>query len=386
MLFRRSRRASVQALVVNAGSSSLRLSIHEIGDSPQECIEHAHLSSRPAASPSVLAHFQALSTKQRPEVVVHRVVHGGHQLPGVCWVNGDVRAEITRLNPMAPLHNGLALDWIDAAEQAFGTETPQVACFDTGFYRNLPQEAAQYPLPNDILERHQVRRYGFHGLAHQSMLQALQRTLGGDELGRVLSIQLGAGCSATASINGQPVDTSMGFSPLEGLMMATRCGDLDAAAALYLVTECGMDPGQLLRLLNESSGLLGVSAQSSDMKALLETDSQSAHLAVSMYCHRARQYIGAYLATLGGADAIVFGGGVAEGSPEIRARLLERLEWAGVQMDSAKNASLIAAGGLIHGKGSSVKIAVCPVDEAALMASEAGKLIRTEVLVTESRK
>lgn len=362
-------------LTVNAGSSSLRLASYRM-ERPAAEIAEAHLSSAPARDPDVLADFVRRHARTAPDLVMHRVVHGGRRLREPCWIDAAVEAEIERLKALAPLHNGVALDWIRAAREAFGPEITQAACFDTGFYAELPPAAANYAIPRDLAEKHELRRYGFHGLAHQSLLDQwhAQSDTPGDR--RVISLQLGAGCSITATDHGWPVETSMGFSPLEGLMMATRSGDLDPAAVLYLIDEAGFSSAELAWILNESSGLRAISGQSADMQTLLENETGDAALAVAMFCHRIRKYLGAYLAVLGGADAILFGGGIGEHAAVIRSRVLAQLKWAGIRLDAARNTSVSPTdGGRIHRDDSAAEIWVIPTDEARVMAEAAASLL-----------
>lgn len=363
------------ALTVNAGSSSLRLASYVLGETPR-CVAEAHYAPAPVPDAAVVTAFLAEQSLPSPAIAMHRVVHGGPRLRGPCAITADVEAEIARLKTLAPLHNGVALDWIGASRAALGANVVQAACFDTAFYADLPAVAAQYALPVDLTDRHHVRRYGFHGLAHQSMLDRWRNESHTDGDRRVISLQLGGGCSMTATDHGWPIETSMGFSPLDGLMMATRCGDLDPAAVLYLVEEGGFEPAELSWILNESSGLRGVSGQSADMKTLLESETDDAALAVAMFCHRVRHYLGAYLVALGGADAILFGGGIGEQAPEIRARVLDHLDWAGIRLDTARNAAISTTdGGRIHSDDSRVEIWVTPTDEEGVMARAAHELL-----------
>lgn len=366
-------------LTVNAGSSSLRLADYVLDTEPS-CVADTHLSPPPARDPDVLADFVRRHALGVPTLVMHRVVHGGLHLQAPCWIDADVESEIDRLRVLAPLHNGVALDWIRAAREAFGPEIRQAACFDTGFYAELPPAAVHYAVPREWSEKHQLRRYGFHGLAHQSMLDQWRARSHRDRDCRVISLQLGAGCSMTATDHGWPVETSMGFSPLEGLMMATRCGDLDPAAILYLIDEAGFSPAELGWMLNESSGLRGVSGQSGDMQALLENETGDAALAVAMFCHRVRKYLGAYLAVLGGADAILFGGGIGEHAAVIRARVLDHFDWAGIRLDAARNDTVSPEiGGALHAEDSAVEIWVVPTDEARVMAEAARGLLAADL-------
>lgn len=362
-------------LTINAGSSSLRLAIFALNDA-LELVAKIHLSPSPARDADVLVDFLRQHDLGVPSLIMHRVVHGGVNLSRPCLLDAAIEAEIARLKTLAPLHNGVALDWIEAARRAFGSDALQAASFDSGFYADMPPFAARYALPPDLCKQHALRRYGFHGLAHQSLLsQWLDRSTRHGKR-RVISLQLGAGCSATASDHGWPIDTSMGFSPLEGLMMATRCGDLDPAAVLYLIEQAGFSPAELGWIFNESSGLQAVSGQSGDMQILLDSDTDGAALAVAMFCHRLQKYLGAYLAVLGGADAIIFGGGIGEHAPEIRARVLAHFEWAGVALDTAKNISVLSdLGGPIHADNSTTEVWVIPTDEAHVMAEAARNLL-----------
>ena len=246
---------------------------------------------------------------------------------------------------------------------------PQVAVFDTAFYARLPAVAATYALPRELAARHGLRRYGFHGLAHQA-LWSRWRELRPDvaDGGRLISFQLGAGCSVTAVERGAARDTSMGFSPLEGLVMATRSGDIDPALVTYLQRVEDLSAEESERLLNERSGLLGISGVSGDMRKLLAADDPHARLAVELYCYRARKYLGAYMAVLGGADAILFGGGVGENAAGVRARILAGFEWAGIRLDAAENSAAAGREGRLSAVDSRMDAWVIPVDEARILA------------------
>lgn len=356
-------------LVVNAGSSSLRLAAYE-ADPRLRPLATGHVRVPETPDAEVFRSF--LNEHRLPEVgcIVHRVVHGGPRFRGAVRLDGDVEAEIDRLGALAPLHNPPSLAWIRAARALVRAGTPQVAAFDTAFYADLPEAAASYALPADLCRRHDIRRYGFHGLAHQSML-ASWSARGGDPEARLVSVQLGSGCSITAIRGGRPLDTSMGFSPLEGLMMATRSGDLDPAVVLHLLAHGDFTPASLLELLNRRSGLLGVSGRTAQMSDLARSTDPAAQRAVALFCHRLRKYLGAYLAVLGGADGVLLGGGIAEHSPDIRARALDGFEWADLHLDVEANRTLPPAGGPIHRAGSATAILVTPVDEMVIMARAA---------------
>jgi len=359
-------------LTVNTGSSSVRFAVFGAEDGALYPLASRH--AQPGAGPAhaVLRDFLADAGNGTVGAVAHRVVHGGERLVRPCAIDADVEAEIERLIPLAPLHNAPALEWIRATRAVLGPGIPQVAVFDTAFYASLPEVARRYAVPRRLAAKHGLKRYGFHGLAHEAMWRrwhALHPEK--NEGGRVISLQLGAGCSITAVRDGRAVDTSMGFSPLEGLVMATRAGDVDPGLLLHLQRAEGMAPERLERLLNEESGLLGLSGASADMRALLEADDKDARLAVEVYCHRARKYIGAFLAVLRGAEAILFGGGVGEHAPEVRAKILADLEWAGIVLDAERNRAAVGRETSIGAPLGKTEIWVIPVDEAAILAREA---------------
>lgn len=339
----------------------------------------AHRHDHGAASEEAIRELEREHGLAPPEAIAHRVVHGGARLTTSCRIDADVEAEIGRLAPLAPLHNPLALQGIEACRAVFGARIAQVAVFDTAFYASLPAVAATYALPRELMARQGVRRFGFHGLAHRAMAQrwrALHPQAEHDE--RLVTLQLGAGCSITASRGGRAVDTSMGFSPLEGLVMATRSGDLDPGLLLYLQRTEGLDPAGMERLLNEQSGLLGLSGLSGDMRALHRSGDGAARAAIELFCYRARKYVGAYLAVLGGADAIVFGGGVGEHGVEEREAILHGLESFGIALDAGANRAAVGREACVSRADSRVEVWVIPVDEARILADEALALLRPD--------
>jgi acetate kinase len=358
-------------LTVNTGSSSVRLAAFAPPGLAK--IAEAHHDTHGGDAAGLLRAFLELHALSDVSVAAHRVVHGGGQLTAPCVVDASVEAEIARLAPLAPLHNPRALEWMAAARAVLG-EVPQVAVFDTAFFARLPEVAATYALPRALSTRLGLRRFGFHGLAHEAMARRWRELHPGGR-GRVITLQLGAGCSITASRDGRAVDTSMGFTPLEGLVMATRAGDLDPGLLLHLQRIEGMTPGMLERLLNEESGLLGLSGTSGDMRALLASNGPAARLAIEVYCYRARKYLGAYLAVLGGADALLFGGGVGEHAPDVRAKILMGMEWAGIGLDGGRNAAVRGGEARIDNARGGPAIWVVAVDEAAMMAQKALSLV-----------
>lgn len=296
----------------------------------------------------------------------HRVVHGGERYSAPIRLTQSAFDELKSISGLAPLHNPPALAVMETVGDAF-PDVPMVAVFDTAFFHDLPDVAQRYAIPREWTESHGIRRYGFHGIAHEYLAGALAAAGCGS---RAITLHLGQGCSAAALDEGRPVDTSMGFTPLEGLVMGTRAGDLDAAAIVYL-TRLGYSPRELEDALNRCSGLLGLSGRSDDVRELLELEENGdpdAALALAVFCTRIRKYIGAYAAVLGGLDAIAIGGGIGENSPPIRERLLERLEWLGIKLDTQANSACRGECSRISAAGSAVDVRVVRVNEEPAIA------------------
>jgi acetate kinase len=302
----------------------------------------------------------------------HRVVHGGARFTGAVEIGFDVIEGIEAVTELAPLHNGPALATIKACRDRFA-RVPMVAVFDTAFFAALPPVATTYGIPAAVARRHSIRRYGFHGLAHSFMAETVA-ALSPAAAARLVSFQLGSGCSAAAIRNGKPIDASMGFTPLEGLLMGTRPGDIDPGVLLYLMDMEGLDREEASDLLNEQSGLLGISGSSPDMRQLEKAAAagdRDAALAIDVFCYRAVKYAGAYFAALGGATAIAFGGGIGEHSATVRGRICRGLEWAGLLLDEGANASTAQGARCISAAASSIEAWVVPVDEESVIAREA---------------
>jgi acetate kinase len=313
------------------------------------------------------------------EAVGHRVVHGGTRFREPVLINDEVLEAIESVSELAPLHNRPAIEVIRAAGAYFGEPMPMVATFDTAFYSSLPDVAARYALPEEITERLGIRRFGFHGLAHRYMVERYRALRPATPEPRLITLQLGNGCSVTASKTGTPVDTSMGFTPLEGLIMGTRSGDLDPSIPLFLVERAGMRAAEVEAFLNNRSGLLGLSGRSNDMRELLaaaEGGDQHSELAVRAFCYRAKKYVGAYLAALGGADAVIFGGGIGEHMPEIREAICVGLDCAGLELDPARNRMASESDERISADGSAIEAWVFRVDEAVVIARDAMNCVR----------
>jgi acetate kinase len=358
-------------VTVNTGSSSVRLAAFGV-DPERGRLATMHAARHDTDPADLLAGFMTENRVPQVQAVVHRVVHGGPRMTAPCVIDDAVEAEIQRLVPLAPLHNPRALEWIDAARRVFGPTPLQVAAFDTALFASLPAVAATYAIPGALQRKYGIRRFGFHGLAHGAMWAAWRELAPSlAEGGRTISLQLGAGCSIAALDCGRPVDTSMGFSPLEGLVMATRCGDLDPGLFAFLCRSEGLAPEALEARLNDESGLLGLSGESAEMRVLLESSSAAARLAIDVYCYRARKYIGAYCAALGGVDGILFGGGVGENAARVREYIVGPLAFLGVALDRDANDAEIGTKQprCISSESSAVQVWVIPVDEASAMAA-----------------
>ena len=311
----------------------------------------------------------------------HRAVHGGERFSSPTLIDDRVIESIRELVPLAPLHNPANLVGMEVARSAF-PGVPQVAVFDTAYHQTLPRYAYHYTIPHDWYQRFHIRRYGFHGISHHYIHGRAVELAGGEEtLQRVVTCHLGAGCSISAVKDGRSVDTSMGFTPLEGLVMGTRSGDLDPAIVHYLLSPDGgnMTDEQVHDLLNRDSGLKGLSGLSADVRDLLEARAEGhegATVALSVFTYRLKKYIAAYHGVLGGAQALVFAGGIGENSPEIRAEALDGLHGLGFVLDQESNAGAVGVEREITGEGSAVRIFVIPTDEDRMIFQEVKKLLR----------
>jgi acetate kinase len=318
-----------------------------------------------------------LRTSSEIEVAGHRIVHGGPKLKEATWVTPEVKKTIEEVSAIAPLHNRAELEGIEMVEKLL-PNVPQVAAFDTGFHRTLPLAAAVYPGPYRWYESG-IRRYGFHGINHQYCAERAAQLVGRDVSAlRIVSCHLGNGCSLAAIASGNSLDTTMGFTPLEGLMMGTRSGSIDPGILTYLLRTHQAQAGELDGILNQKSGLLGISGVSSDMREVLAAARQGntqSKLAFDMFVHRLQKEIGAMTATLGGLDVLVFTAGIGENSGEVRAAACGRLKFLGVEIDSEKNSkSLQAEDGDISATGSAVRVLVIRAQEDLAIARECVRL------------
>ncbi len=359
-------------LTVNSGSTSAKLAVFESSGDPST-LTRVQYEQHGATALDARETLSGLVRKlaEPPAAVGHRVVHGGTRFVRPVIIDAGVEMALRELSELAPLHNPVALEWISAARSVCAARALQVAVFDTAFFADLPR-LADYALPRALGSDLGVRRYGFHGLAHEAMWRRwrelhAQLPAGG----RIVTLQLGGGCSMAAIDGGRPIDTSMGFSPLEGLVMATRSGDIDPAVVPYLARKLQSSPDHIIELFNHSCGLLGVSGLSADLRTLIGAPDEGAKHAIEVYCYRARKYVGAYLAALGGCDGIVFGGGVGEHMPEIRERILAPLRWAGIELDADANGAACGVEARISPAGAPIEVYVVPVDEEHALARAA---------------
>jgi acetate kinase len=315
------------------------------------------------------------------EAVGHRVVHGGEQFRHSVLIDDAVLRKLEENIDLAPLHNPYNIRGIRAVREALGPGLPQAAVFDTAFHHTLPERAFLYAIPYSLYRRYRIRRYGFHGTSHRYVAYRY-RTLTGrsrDET-RLVTLHLGNGCSACAIEAGDSLDTSMGFTPLEGLVMGTRSGDLDPAILDYIAAKEGTQLRDIESMLLKQSGLLGISGLTNDMRELLaeadEHQDRRAMLAIEIFCYRVRKYIGAYLAAIGGADAIVFTGGIGENAARVREQIVGGLEWVGMTLDrSANDATVGGRTGRISTDGSRLEAWVIPTDEELLIARDTVRLV-----------
>ncbi len=385
-------------IVVNCGSSSVKLALYGLPDctprasavaerlhteqallkvdgSHHDLPESADHQTAIEAAIEVLRQANALT--RTPSGIGHRVVHGGEAFTGSVRIDDSVMASISECAALAPLHNPANLEGIQAM-RALYPGVPQVAVFDTAFHQSLPRYAFLYGLPYELYEQQGVRRYGFHGTSHRCMLQRTAQILGKPEAEtHLISAHLGNGCSITAIRNGHSVDTSMGLTPLEGLVMGTRSGDIDPGLFDFFLNR-GYAPETINHMLNRESGLLGVSGVSNDMRTLLEA-AESGHeragLAVDIFCFRLARYIGAMMASMSQLDALVFTGGIGENSAPVRAATIEHLRLLGFMIEeSANQCHGSGHGGAIQAQGSH-RILVIPTDEEGVIASDTHALI-----------
>lgn len=366
-------------LVINSGSSSIK---YKIFDFEKGALIKKGIADRIGLMGSRFTdHDTAIRfiLKGLPVIgaVGHRVVHGGERFKRSVLIDKSVIKAIERFSELAPLHNPPNLLGIKACRRHLA-HVPQAAVFDTAYYATLPESHYIYAIPYALYKRYGIRRYGFHGSSHKYVAMKTTEVLKKAPSGlKIITCHLGNGCSITATAGGRAADTSMGFTPLEGLVMGTRSGDIDPACALYLMEKKKMSPREADTLLNKQSGLLGVSGRSSDMRdiyAAVIKKNKRAILAFEIFIHRIHKYIGAFSAVMDGVDAITFTGGIGENHPPTREAVCRNLGFLGAKIDCAKNRRNAA---VISKPGSKVKILVVPTDEELMIAKETAEVINS---------
>lgn len=399
----------MKILVINSGSSSVKYQLFEMND---RTVLSKGLVERIGISGSRLTHYagEKVSFKVEQEIadhrvalrlifdalthavhgvlqrvqdidaIGHRVVHGGEIFNEAKMADKETKEGIKRLCELAPLHNPANLLGIEACERII-PGIRQVAVFDTSFHHTIPKHSYMYALPYEYYEKYGIRRYGFHGTSHNYVAQRAARMIGKPlEQLKIITCHLGSGSSISAISGGRSIDTSMGFTPLEGVAMGTRCGDIDPAAITYLIERESLSPKDINDILNNKSGVLGVSGISSDFRDLekaAEEGNERAKLAVEIFVHRVKKYIGAYVAVLNGLDALVFTAGLGENSPEIRARICKGLEFLGLSVEEEKN-DVRGREADISAANSRVRVLVIPTNEELMIASETERVITAQ--------
>ncbi len=380
----------MRVLVFNSGSSSLKYRVIEAAPESDETIqtlasgviekigEDSGLPDHARAAAEALSRLSSEADAVGFDALAHRIVHGGDRFSDPVRLDEETVAALENLGEIAPLHNARALSVVKACRDA-RPDLPQVAVFDTAFHRRMPERASSYAIPGDIASQHGVRRFGFHGTAFRSLMEKYARIRGRPADGlKLVAFQLGNGASACAVARGRSVDTSMGFTPLEGLVMGTRSGDLDPALIPYLARREKTSADEVVAWLNDRSGLAGVSGVSRDAREVeraAKAGDARARLALDLFAYRARKYLGAYLAVLGRADAVLFGGGIGEHMPAIRAAILEGLEDLGIRLDPALNEKQREGDGRISAGDSKIDVWALATDEESVIARDAMALL-----------
>lgn len=358
-----------RATVDGIGSDAASLAITQPAPGESRVAAPTHSS----AFELVMDRFDELGMPEDIDGVGHRVVHGGPSLTAPTLIDAEVLRAIEAVSNLAPLHNAPALDVIAAARRRF-RDVPMVATFDTAYFADLPEVTKYYAIPRELSEALHIRRYGFHGLAHRYMARRVRELRPETEGERLVTLQLGSGCSAAAIVAGRPIDTSMGFTPLEGLVMGTRSGSIDPSVGIFLEAH-GYTATEVDVVLNHSSGLLALSERSADVRELEAAatggDARSRH-AIEAFAYSIKRYIGAYAAAMGGLDGIVFGGGIGEHSALVRRLVCAGMSWCGLELDERANSAAVhGEDERISSAAGSVAVWVVPVSEAAEVVVDA---------------
>lgn len=394
----------MKVLVLNSGSSSIK---YQFIDTEKELALAKGLVDRIGMSGAVLSHQRydgnnikiageildhqiaveyvlgvmlsknhgVIDDKKDIDAVGHRVVHGGETFSDSVFINDEVIKALQDNIELAPLHNPPNIKGIQACQRIL-PDAPQCGVFDTAFHSHMPPKSYLYGIPYELYKKYKIRRYGFHGTSHRFVSKRAASLLGKDisEL-KIITAHLGNGCSMAAVKHGQSIDTTMGFTPLEGLLMGTRSGDLDPSLILYIMGKEGLTVGEANTLLNKHSGLIGISGESSDMREILSAvkdNQQRAKWAFEIFCYRIKKYVGAYAAAMGGLDALVFTGGIGENSKEIREEVCREMEFLGIEMDEFKNEN---GDEIISSKNSKVSVMRIPTNEELVIALDTAKIV-----------
>jgi acetate kinase len=383
---------NAEMIQANADRSIAKGSIEKIGTdeavlhlavppNPPQSITEEMLDHQTALTRTIqaLKEAKALGDISQVEAVGHRVVHGGERFSASVMIDEEVEKVIQQCSELAPLHNPHNLRGYLVARKVF-PQIPHVAVFDTAFHHTMPPKAYLYGLPYSYYKRYRIRRYGFHSTSHRYVAFYCRQMLGKSKgEANLITAHLGNGCSITAIEKGQSIDTSMGFTPLEGLLMGTRCGDIDPAIILYLMSKDELAIHDVSTLLNRFSGLYGISGDSNDMRELIaaaaKNDAQ-AQTAIDAFCYRLRKYIGAYTAALGHVDGLVFTGGIGENAPLIREKTCQGLAELGYEIDLARNSEAVGKSSEISTDSSRIRIFVIPTNEELLIARDTFRVIR----------
>ena len=392
-----------QILIINCGTSSVKVSLFSANNPPLLFrLWEGHLKGIFSSTPSletgvekkkilslvpcnsyrdailgILEHLKAdhfpLSSICK---VGHRVVHGGNQFTKSTLLSDSVLKKLQAISSLSPLHNPPSLAGIAATQELF-SDIPQIAVFDTAFHSHFLPYVALYPIPLELAERYQIKRYGFHGISHEYLWEKYAETYPEKKkLSKIITLHLGSGCSLAAIKNGISVDTTMGFTPLDGLMMSTRSGGIDPAIVAFLSEKEKKSPSEIITILNHQSGLLGISGKTGNMQSLisLSESEERAKLAIDMFLHNLLKAVGSFIAILGGVDAFIFSGGIGENSPYIRSRLLKSLPWLGIFLDESKNAKCTCLNfgdvKMISSEASAIKAFVIATDENEAIAKQ----------------
>ncbi len=394
----------MQILVLNSGSSSIKFQLFTMPEAKVICsglVERIGLENAKINYHSISTKIEEVSTisnhkeglqliadylmdKEKGvidsaseiQIVGHRVVHGGNTFAETTVINEAVKSKIKELAALAPLHNPANLQGIEVAEQIF-TEAKQIAVFDTAFHQTIPVEAYKYAIPNQFLDENHIRLYGFHGTSHKYVSEKANEFLN-KSTSKIITIHLGNGCSMTAVKDGKSIDHTLGFAPMNGLIMGTRCGDIDPVVIFYMVNALGYTLEEVNTLLQKESGMLGLTGFSDlrDIESAAEQGNEQCKLALRMNAYRIKKFIGTYAAIMNGLDAIVFTAGIGENSDVIRKLVCEELEFLGIQLDNAKNEIRSKEIREINAELSKVKILIVPTNEELEIAKQSFDLLQ----------